>query len=288
MSEAVEEERLQKFLARAGIASRRAAETMILAGRISVNGQVVRTLGTKVASGRDVVAVDGKDVKLEQERHWYIFYKPVGVITTLSDPQERETISDFTKPLGLRLFPVGRLDYDAEGALLLTDDGEIANKLMHPRHQVERTYLTKVKGVPTPASLQRLLDGVRLEDGPAKAVEASIFNSAEKNTWLKLVVTEGRQHLVKRLCAAVGHPVMRLFRPAHAGISVQKLDPGSLRVLTDDELSIVKSVSSGNAAPAIELFLPARRHGRHGESARDDEEPQARKLMTHRVKARRN
>lgn len=259
------EERLQKFLSRAGIASRRSAETLILAGRVSVNGAVVKTLGTKVLEGRDAVTVDGKAVTVANERHWYIFYKPVGVISTLSDPQERQTIADFTKPLGLRLYPVGRLDYDAEGALLLTDDGEVANRLMHPKHQVARTYLTKVKGVPTAASLQRLLDGVRLEDGPAKAVEASIYDSAEKNTWLKLVVTEGRQHLVKRLCASVGHPVMRLFRPAHAGISVQKLEPGTLRALTDDEVALVKSVSAGNPAPTLELFLPARRHGRSAE-----------------------
>ena len=254
-------ERLQKFLARAGLASRRHAEELITAGRVRVNGEVVTVLGTRVDPAKDLIVVDGRPIEASSERHWFLLYKPPAVVTTLSDPQGRATIADFTKTLGLRVFPVGRLDFDAEGALLVTDDGETANKLMHPKHQVPRVYLAKVKGEPDEGSLKRLIEGVRLEDGMAQAVEAQIYERADRNTWLKLVVTEGRQHLIKRLCAAIGHPVVRLFRPAHAGISVKGLRPGSVRELTDDEVRRVKAVADGQASPEPELLLPARRHG---------------------------
>ena len=166
---------------------------------------------------------------------------PPGCVTTLSDPQGRPTVAQYLAGVKERLFPVGRLDWDAEGALLLTDDGETANKLMHPRFQVERTYLAKVKGDVSDATLERLRGGVRLEDGPATPKVAERYDRAEKNTWLKLVLTEGRQHLVKRLCAAVGHPVVRLFRPAHAGIGLKGLPPGRARKLSRDEVAVVET-----------------------------------------------
>jgi 23S rRNA pseudouridine2605 synthase len=263
-------ERLQKFLARAGLASRRRAEELITAGRVKVNGEVVTALGTRVDGDKDLIVVDGRPVTASNERHWFLMYKPPGVVTTLSDPQGRRTIADFTKGLGVRVFPVGRLDFDAEGALLLTDDGETANKLMHPKHQVPRVYLAKVKGVPDEASLKRLLEGVRLEDGMARAVEARIYEKADRNTWIKIVVTEGRQHLIKRLCAAIGHPVVRLFRPAHAGLSVKGLRPGAVRALSAEEVRRVKAVADGKASPEPELMLPARRHGRTSNSPEAD------------------
>jgi 23S rRNA pseudouridine2605 synthase len=271
-------ERLQKYLARAGVASRRHAETLIVEGRVKVNSQVVTTLGTKVEPGRDLVTVDGKLVEAEAARAHYLFYKPPGVVTTLSDPQGRPSISSFTQPLKLRLFPVGRLDYDAEGALLLTDDGQLAYELTHPRFQVPRTYLAKVKGAPDEATLERLRGGVRLEDGFAKPTSVEIFEKAEKNTWLKIVVTEGRQHLVKRLCAAIGHPVVRLFRPHYAGLTLEGLRPGALRPLTADEVKKLQAAVKGAAAgPEPELRLPARRHGHgtwgDGEAAEDAPPP---------------
>jgi len=259
------QERLQKVLARAGVASRRAAEGLIVEGRVKVNGQVVRELGTRVDES-DLIVVDGQPVVAASERTWLIMYKPPGVVTTMSDPQGRPTIVDFLDGRKGRVFPVGRLDFDAEGALLLTDDGELANKLMHPRHQVPRVYLAKVKGVPTKASLERLVEGVRLEDGPARAVQASIFEEAERNTWVRLVVTEGRHHLIKRLCAAVGHPVVRLFRPAQAGVAVSGLRPGQVRALTPEELKQVKASAEGKKVVQPPLKLPARRHG-HGIAA---------------------
>jgi 23S rRNA pseudouridine2605 synthase len=256
-------ERLQKFLSRAGVASRRAAEALILEGKVKVNGTVVTEMGSRVEPDKDLVVVSGQVVTASAQRRYFLLYKPPGVVTTLSDPQGRATIADFIQGVEGRVYPVGRLDFDAEGALLLTDDGELANQLMHPSHQVPRVYLAKVKGEPDQASLDKLLQGVRLEDGMAKAVEVRRFEVAERNTWLKLVVTEGRQHLVKRLCAAIGHPVVRLFRPAHGGVSVQGLQPGQVRPLTDGELKRVRAIVAGEAGPEVELFLPARRHG-HG------------------------
>jgi 23S rRNA pseudouridine2605 synthase len=252
-------ERLQKFLARAGVASRRAAEQLITAGRVSVNGARVTELGSKVEP-HDAVAVDGKNVTVAAERAWFLLHKPAGVVTTLTDPQGRPTVKDLLESAGRRVFPVGRLDYDAEGALLFTDDGETANRLLHPRYQVPRTYLVKVKGDPSDATLEKLRGGVRLEDGPATPQKAERFERAEANTWLVLVVTEGRPHFVKRLCAAVGHPVVRLYRPAQAGIGIGKLAPGELRPLTAEEIAHVQAVAQGEPPAEVELELPPRRH----------------------------
>jgi 23S rRNA pseudouridine2605 synthase len=275
-------ERLQKYLARAGVASRRHAEGLITAGRVKVNNQRVTELGVKVEAGKDLVTVDGELVAPTQARAYYILYKPPGVVTTLSDPQGRPTVGSLLEgKVKERVFPVGRLDYDAEGALLLTNDGELANTLMHPRYQVRRTYLAKVKGAPLAATLEKLRGGVRLEDGPFKPTSAEVFESAEKNTWLKLVVTEGRPHLIKRLCAAVGHPVVRLFRPFHASVGVEGLEPGRLRRLNAEEVVRVQSVGAGEKVTDPLLRLPARRHGKGpwggegGESEEGSEAPRA-------------
>ncbi len=265
-------ERLQKYLAHAGVASRRAAEQLILDGRVKVNGAVVKELGSKVDAGKDVVLVDGRPVAVAAERRWYLFHKPPGVVTTLKDPQGRDTVGNYVQALGVRVYPVGRLDYDAEGALLLTDDGELANRLMHPRNQVPRVYLAKVKGEPTDGSLEKLKAGVRLEDGPGKALDVTRFDKAEKNTWLRIVVTEGRPHFVKRLCAAIGHPCQRLFRPVHAGISVEGLKPGTLRPLTPEEVQRVHDIADGKPSAEPTLMLPPRRHGRGPGQGEGDED----------------
>ena len=257
-------ERLQRYLARAGVGSRRHAETLITAGRVTVNNQVQTTLGTKVDPG-DLVAVDGKAVMPPEHASWYLLYKPAGVVTTLDDPQGRPTVRQLLGAVPTRVFPVGRLDWDAEGALLMTDDGAAAHRLLHPSFRVPRTYLAKVRGVPTTEGLARLVEGVRLEDGPARAVEAASFQPAERNTWLKVTVAEGRPHLVKRLCAAIGHPVLRLYRPYQAGVSVAGMKPGDVRPLRPDELRLVEAVVAGRAIPAPPLSLPPRRHGRAGE-----------------------
>ena len=262
-------ERLQKFLARAGVASRRHAELLITAGRVSVNNQPVTELGSKVEP-TDLITVDGKLVTAPETTSWYLLHKPAGVVTTLADPEGRPTVAGLLEGVEQRVFPVGRLDWDAEGALLLTNDGATAHRLLHPSFEVPRTYLAKVKGSPTDETLARLLEGVRLEDGPARALRAQRFEAAERNTWVLLQVGEGRPHLVKRLCAAVGHPVVRLFRPAQAGISVAGLQPGALRPLTVQEIQRVEAVAAGTSVAEPVPFLPPRRHGRAG----DGEEPE--------------
>ncbi|SES84700.1 pseudouridine synthase [Stigmatella erecta] len=268
-------ERLQKYLARAGVASRRHAEELITAGRVMVNNQKVTELGSRVEPGTDLVSVDGELVSLPETSSYYLLYKPAGVVTTLSDPQGRPTVANYVESTGKRLFPVGRLDYDAEGALLFTDDGALAHKLTHPSFQVPRTYLAKVKGVPDRATLEKLRGGVRLEDGMATPLSVDLFEQAERNTWLKIVVAEGRPHLIKRLCAAVGHPVVRLFRPAYAGVGVSGVRPGELRALSATEVRLLQDVAEARTAPPEgELNLPPRRHGRAapGFEADDDDE----------------
>ncbi len=254
-------ERLQKFLASAGVASRRSAEQLIEDGRVAVNNQLVVEQGTKVDPRRDLVTVDGKLVERRDKASYYVLYKPTGVVTTLEDPQGRPTVADCFKGLGRRLFPVGRLDYDAEGALLVTDDGELAHRLAHPSFRVPRTYLAKVKGRPDEAALEKLRRGVRLEDGPVRPISVRVHARAEKNTWLAIVVAEGRPHLIKRLCASVDHPVVRLFRPSYAGVGIEGLRPGQMRPLRAAEVASLTAVAMGGAPPEpTVLRLPARRH----------------------------
>ena len=255
------EMRLQKALAQAGVASRRHGEELISAGRVEVNGAIVRTLGTKVDPDRDLIRVDGELVASKEQKVYLVLFKPVGVVTTLSDPQGRRTVRDLLQGVSERVFAVGRLDYDAEGALLVTNDGDLANRLMHPRYGVPRTYLAKVKGEPDEATLALLRTGVRLEDGVARPDRAQVHTRAERNTWLELVVSEGRPHLVKRLCAAIGHPVVRLFRPRYAGIGVEGLSPGAWRALTSVEVDSLRRVAQGDRLPPEPpIKLPPRQH----------------------------
>jgi 23S rRNA pseudouridine2605 synthase len=274
--------RLQKFLAGAGVASRRKAEELITAGRVAVNSKRVTELGTKVDPERDLVAVDGKLVSAREEQRYFLLYKPSGCVTTLSDPEGRPTAAAYLEAVKERVFPVGRLDYDAEGAVLFTTDGELANRLAHPRYGHQRVYLAKVKGEPAKEQLERLVSGLRLEDGPARALEAEVHERAEVNTWIRLVVGEGRHHLVKRLCEAVGLQVLRLFRPEFGGISVEGLRPGKFRPLAPDEVRAMQravGLGGGSSAPAPRAPSrhhpkAARRHG-HGPPAAPGHEPEA-------------
>jgi 23S rRNA pseudouridine2605 synthase len=259
-------ERLQKFLARAGVASRRRSEQLIAEGRVSVNDRQVAQMGAQIEPGRDRVTVDGRAVQPPRVSGYFLLYKPAGVVTTLADPEGRATVADSVRKMSRRLFPVGRLDYDAEGALILTDDGSLAHRLSHPTFGVRRTYLAKVKGAPDAAALERLRRGVRLEDGPAQPISVDLFRRAERNTWLAIVVAEGRPHLIKRLCAAVGHPVLRLFRPSYAGVAVASMKPGELRPLRSSEVEALRAAAAGRQIGDIEeLFLPPRRHRAAGE-----------------------
>jgi 23S rRNA pseudouridine2605 synthase len=276
-------ERLQKFLASAGLASRRKAEELIVQGRVKVNQATVTTLGTKVDPERDLVTVDGKLVSTPESRAYYLLYKPPGCVTTASDPEGRPTVLDYVRGVKERVFPVGRLDWDAEGAVLLTDDGELANRLSHPRYGHRRIYLVKVKGDPEPEALARMVTGVRLEDGPARALEAAAHEAAERNVWVRIVVPEGRHHLVKRLCEAVGLSVQRLFRPEFGGVSVEGLRPGKFRPLSGAEIRAMKQsvglVAGEPSVPQRALPKAARRHG-HGPppprgSSRGEQRPES-------------
>jgi 23S rRNA pseudouridine2605 synthase len=262
-------ERLQKILARAGVASRRKAEVLIEEGKVTVNGRVVRELGSKADIDEDVVQVEGRTIRETEDRVYHVLYKPAGCVTTLSDPEGRPTIKRYLEHIPERVYPVGRLDYDVEGALIVTNDGDLAYQMMHPRFGVKRTYLAKVHGVPAPEQIERLLKGVRLEDGRAKALEAGLHSRTPKNTWVRVVVAEGRQHMVKRLMEAVGAPVQKLFRADYGGIGVTGLAPGESRELTKAEVAQLRSQAGKKAVASDKVTpvsLPARRHG-HGPPA---------------------
>jgi 23S rRNA pseudouridine2605 synthase len=229
-------ERLQKILSKAGVTSRRKAEDLILQGRVSVNGNIVRELGTKAVLGRDEICVDGKTIKPETEKLVLAFFKPKRCVTTLNDPQGRSTVADFVNKFPMRLYPIGRLDYDAEGLLLLTNDGELAHRLQHPRYKVPKTYLVKVRGHPPTGALAKLQQGVNLEDGITAPAELKVMEDDQKATWLSLTLREGRKHQVKRMCAAVGHPVLRLRRTKIGPIELDDLRPGEIRRLKSREV----------------------------------------------------
>ncbi|MDE2484831.1 MAG: rRNA pseudouridine synthase [candidate division NC10 bacterium] len=242
------EERLQRYLARAGLGSRRSCEKLILEGRVCVNGRVAAQLGTKVSSGLDQVTCDGKPVIPSVGLAYLLLHKPAGVLTSLSDPRGRPVIGDLLPPRGLpRLFPVGRLDYQTEGLVLLTNDGALAYGLMHPSFEIEKEYLAKVQGCPTPADLVRLKAGVVSNGERLWATHAEIVRPGIGSAWLKLVVHQGRYHEIRRLCDAIGHPVLRLQRVRIGPIVLGRLPKGRWRRLTPVELAGIRRAVGGGA-----------------------------------------
>lgn len=237
-------ERIQKILAKAGIASRREAEKMILEGRVMVNGAVIGTLGFKADSEKDHIKVDGKRLPRFEPKITLLLNKPRGYLSTVEDPQGRRTVMDLLKKVKGRIYPVGRLDFDVEGLLILTNDGDLAQLLSHPRFSIPRTYLAKVSGVPDEKKLNRLIRGVVLEDGRARADSVLVLRHGEKNSWVRVVVAEGRNHLVKRMFMAVGHPVLKLKRVAFGSIQLGNLPPSQFRYLTPEEIEKLKAQGS--------------------------------------------
>ena len=232
------QQRLQKLIARAGIASRRKAEVLIGEGRVRVNGEVVTTPGAKADPATDVVEVDGRPLTFPTECSYVLLNKPAGVVTTASDEYHRKNVLDLLPDSLPRLFPVGRLDRDTEGLLLLTDDGPLTHHLTHPSNEIPKTYRAKVRGTPTQATVEHLQRGVLLEDGMAYVTEAHLYPPAgpeAPNGWLDVTVTEGRNHLVKRLLEAVGHPVVHLERTRFATLGIGDLRRGAHRLLTAAE-----------------------------------------------------
>lgn len=233
-------ERLQKILSRAGITSRRAAEEMIRQGRVSVNGTVVDVLGSRADPERDVVAVDGERVRLA-EPVYLVAHKPPGMVTTLHDPEGRPTIRDLLSEGTDRVFPVGRLDFGTRGLVLLTNDGELASRLLHPRHGVSRTYRAKVLGRPDEKALRRLRQGIRIEPG-VRTAPADVRIEAElpRKTWLTIKIREGRRREIRRMCEAVGHPVDRLIRERFGPVELGAMPPGTVRPLSPQEVRALR------------------------------------------------
>ena len=239
-------ERLHKFLARCGVASRREAESLILQGRVTVNGQVIQELGTKIEPGKDRIEVDGIPVK-PQPYIYIALNKPKGVVTTVEDREGRPTVMDLLKGFKTRVYPVGRLDMESEGLLLLTNDGELAFRLMHPRYHVEKRYLVKVRGTPTEKKLDKLRKGIRLEDEKRKGLyrktapaRIKVIKSRGKETELEVILREGRKRQIRRMFQAIGHPVVSLVRVAVGNITLEGLPKGKYRHLTPQEVAELK------------------------------------------------
>lgn len=233
MAEAI---RINKYLSQCGIASRRAAEELIDQGRVRINGEVLDRQGVKVDVEADVVEVDGTQVQPVPHNVYVLLNKPVEVVTTLDDPQKRPTVKHLVKDVIARVYPVGRLDYDTEGALLLTNDGELAHRLTHPKWQVEKVYEAKVVGRFLEADAKKIEEGIVLEDGATGRAKVDVLEATPKYSWLKLTLTEGRKREVRQLCKAVGHPVLKLKRVSFGGIVVGSLKPGQWRMLTSEEI----------------------------------------------------
>jgi 23S rRNA pseudouridine2605 synthase len=236
-------DRLQKVIAQAGIASRRKAEVLIKDGRVKVNGKVVTELGVKVSSS-DKVEVN--EIPIEREVPvYFLLYKPRGVISSVSDDKGRKVVTDFFQNFKERIYPVGRLDYDTSGLILLTNDGEFANLLMHPRNEIEKVYVAKVKGVPLRESLKKLEKGIQLEDGktaPAK-VKTLSFDKKKQMAIIELTIHEGRNRQVRRMFEAIGHEVMKLKRERYGFLSLHGLNAGEARELTPHEVKQLRAMS---------------------------------------------
>jgi 23S rRNA pseudouridine2605 synthase len=242
------QERIHKCLARAGVASRRAVEQMIREGRIRLNNKPLLELGTLVDSEKDIVQVDGKRVAISEdvisERVYFLLNKPSNVLSTVKDDGDRLTVTKLIKGIGdARIFPVGRLDYDAEGALLLTNDGELTHRLLHPKKKIPKVYMVKVKGEPKEEHLDKLRRGIYLEDGPTGPSQIRVIKKARVNTWVEVILTEGKNRQIKRMFWRIGNPVMKLVRTYFAGLSVDGLRPGEFRPLTKRELSFLRDQS---------------------------------------------
>ncbi|HEX6425256.1 MAG TPA: pseudouridine synthase [Acidimicrobiales bacterium] len=250
-------ERLQKVLAQAGLGSRRTCEELIAAGRVRLNGEVA-TLGMRADPETDVVEVDGARIGVRQGLVHYLLNKPAGVVTTAGDPQGRPTVVDLV-PGEPRVYPVGRLDTDTEGLLVLTNDGDLAHRLTHPSFGVDKEYLAEVEGTPGRGALRRLREGVDLDDGPTAPARASLVGDHT----LRITIHEGRNRQVRRMCEAVGHPVRRLVRVRIGPLSDRRLAPGAWRPLAQAEVRALERAAAGGGRGG-----PAARSGRRGSAPR--------------------
>ena len=270
-------DRLQKILSQAGVASRRAAEKLIAEGRVTVNGTTVREMGTKADPSVDDIRVDGRRIKRAERLRYILLNKPAGYVTTRSDPQRRPTVIDLLRGVRDYVYPIGRLDYDTEGLLLLTNDGDLAAKLTHPRHGVERTYEARVAGMPGVDALERLRKGIPLDGRRTQPADVDLISRRakgdERDALLRITIREGRNRQVRRMCEAVGHPVKALARTRIDSLTDRHLKPGMWRELRAEELrALKKSAATPPAATPASIPPTAKspRGGRAREGRRAD------------------
>jgi 23S rRNA pseudouridine2605 synthase len=242
--------RLQKVLSEMGVASRRHAEDLIREGRVTVNGRAAR-IGDKVDPLKDHIKVDGRLVTSHGAKVYFMLHKPKNVVTTAEDPEGRTTVMDLVKGKVPRLFPVGRLDYDAEGVLLLTNDGELAHRLSHPSFHVPRTYSVKVKGKPTPEEIEKMSRGIILEDGPTAPCRVALRRETRENAWVEMTLHEGRNRQVKRMWERMGYLVLKLERRSFAGLSGRDLRAGEYRHLRPAEVEKLQRMTKERHAESV-------------------------------------
>ncbi|MFZ5776017.1 MAG: pseudouridine synthase [Thermodesulfobacteriota bacterium] len=234
-------ERLQKILAKAGIASRRGAEELIRQGRVTVDGVVVSEMGLRVDPSRQRIACDGKELSRPEQKVYLLLNKPKGYVTTLHDPQGRPIVTSLVADIPERIFPVGRLDFDTEGALILTNDGDFADRILHPRYEIKRTYQARVSGHPPREKLRELERGILLDGKKTWPAQLRVIGKAATATTIEITIHEGRKRQVRRMFAAIGHPVLSLKRIAYGGLRLGDLASGAYRRLGPEELATIFS-----------------------------------------------
>ncbi|NLZ54974.1 MAG: rRNA pseudouridine synthase [Thermoanaerobacteraceae bacterium] len=234
--------RLQKYLSQAGIASRRAGENLILQGRIKVNGITIKELGTKVNPESDIIEVDGRICDIKRDFIYILLNKPKGILTSVKDPFGRPTVLELLKGVKEKVFPVGRLDKDTEGLLLLTNDGDLTYKLTHPKFKVFKTYIANVNGAIKQREIRALEKGIMLEDGLTSPAKIKIMKVFDNSTLIELKIYEGRKRQIRRMCAAIGHPVISLRRTQIGCLSLKGLKLGQWRYLNREEINYIKSL----------------------------------------------
>ena len=234
--------RLQKFLAEANVASRRKAEEMILAGRVRVNGKTVTELGTKVDDEKDTVEADGREVRIDSNLVYIMLNKPEGCVTTAHDQFNRPTVLDFVEGVRERIYPVGRLDYDTSGLIILTNDGDLTYRLTHPKHNVAKTYIALVDSEPTEQEIHTFENGVVIDGRKTARARLKVIKKDQVGVYLMIAIHEGRNRQVRKMCEAIGHPVRRLKRIATGKLTLGRLKKGQWRYLTDEEIAYLKSL----------------------------------------------
>jgi len=236
-------ERLHKFMAQSGVASRRSSEDLIAQGKVRVNGKLVTQPGFKIDPLKDRVEVDGQSLHLPEKNIYILLFKPAGYLSTVNDPQGRRKVTDLLHGIKQRVYPVGRLDYDSEGLLLLTNDGELTNALTHPSHEIPKTYHAHVQGVPEQAKLDVLARGVVLEDGVTAPAKVKLFRNMGDSAWLEITIHEGKNRQVRRMCEQIGHPVIGLRRVGIGPLKIGDLQRSRYRHLTAGEVKMLKKAA---------------------------------------------